>query len=218
MSIHSLSILVPCRDEEDCLPELVAQIESAFASLLIAGLVLDVRLCGASDAASSTMRRGLTVSIWPQARQLSLQAAVVLAARSCKSDWVLVMDADLQHPPSIAAEMVQGAGKAQLWIACRENLQALSALRRVASGLLRSIVNWRLRLALMDPLSGFFLCPRAWLAEIDASDGFKPLLPLLRPHRQDIAQLHYQFQPRFAGTSKLDWKRSLKTLVGVLRV
>ena len=45
----------------------------------------------------------------PGSRKGGLSSAVIAGARHARGDWVLVMDADLQHPPETAAVLASTA-------------------------------------------------------------------------------------------------------------
>ncbi len=213
--VCAITILIPCRDEQACIPELLTRLQRAFADVAV-----EIWLCGGESPKPYGNARVLSR---PLDATLSIQEALVAAAQQVRSAWVLVMDADLQHAPEAAAELAKNAlaSAPALWIAARSDTQLLSPIRRASSAVLRLLVNYRLKLALTDPLSGFFSVPTAWLAALPMQPGFKPLLALLPLHFAEVRELHYPFATRFAGNSKLDWRRTWQTIwmiVGLKRM
>ena len=202
----AITILIPCRDEQACIPELLTRLQRAFADI-----VVEIWLCGGE---STHFYGKACVISRPLDGALSIQEALVAAAQQVRSAWVLVMDADLQHAPETAAQLAENAlaGAPALWIAARGDTQLLSPIRRASSAVLRLLVNYRLGLVLNDPLSGFFALPTAWLAALPMQPGFKPLLALLPRHLAETRELRYAFSERFAGASKLDWRRTWQTV------
>ena len=172
----AITVLIPCRDEQACIPELLRRLQRAFADIAV-----EIWLCGGESPQPYGNARVISR---PFDAALSIQEALVAAAQQVCSAWVLVMDADLQHPPEAAAELAEKAltGTPALWIAARSDTQLLNPIRRASSAALRLLINYRLKLALTDPLSGFFAAPTAWLAALPMQAGFKPLLVLLPRH------------------------------------
>jgi dolichol-phosphate mannosyltransferase len=228
MKVRSLSILIPCKNESECMTPLLTAIDAAFAKPKLAGLRYEVWLCGESKpAAFDTVE--MNVTSWPEAAQLSVREATILAARQSTSDWVLVMDADLQHPPQAAADQLNLIEHDAIHIGTRTDLSALPWYRRIISQILIRIAQWKLHNLINDPLSGFFFCPRIWLAELDAKPGFKPLISLLKDarfrsvHQHDathalpLYEFLYHFDLRRAGHSKADLSRLWQTIVAIMR-
>ena len=208
----AITILIPCRNEQACIPELLTRLQRAFADIAV-----EIWLCGGESQISYGKAK---VMSRPQDAKISIQEALVAAARAVRSEWVLVMDADLQHAPETAAELALTAltGPPAIWIAARASTRLLSPIRRASSTMLRMLANHRLKLALHDPLSGFFAVPTAWLAALPMQSGFKPLLALLPMHFNQVQELHYAFAPRYAGRSKLDWRRTWQTIRAIVRL
>ncbi|MEW2632307.1 glycosyltransferase family 2 protein [Streptomyces sp. NPDC048389] len=143
-----------------------------------------------------------------------LGGAVVEGIRKAGSGWIVVMDADLQHPPALVPELV-AAGEhtgADLVVASRYirggSREGLAggyriAVSRGATWLTRVLFPRRLR-GISDPMSGFFAIRRS----VVTADALKPLgckilLELAvrcRPER--VVEVPFVFQDRFAGESK----------------
>lgn len=101
-----LSVVIPFYNEEAVFERLVAALESTFVDDIEFVLVDD----GSSDAtreliatkvARDSRYRGIVFS-----RNFGHQAAVTAGLEAARGDIVLVMDADLQDPPSAGAELV----------------------------------------------------------------------------------------------------------------
>ena len=215
MKVSSLSILIPCKNEAACIPALLDSIRAAFEELRIQGLHYEIWLCGESPPPDFDCA-GMRIISWPEAANLSVQEATVFAARRAQSDWILVMDADLQHPPMAASTQIAIIELEEVHIGHRHNLSALSWSRRIITRSLSMIARWKLRVKLRDPLSGFFLCPRRWLARLEPRPGFKPIIQLLRTPNLKYREFTYMFHPRVTGRSKADVRRLWQTLVAIL--
>jgi dolichol-phosphate mannosyltransferase len=143
-----------------------------------------------------------------------LGGAVVEGLKAAGSDWIVVMDGDLQHPPSLVPELI-GTGErtnAGLVVASRYikggSRAGLAggyriAVSRGATWLTKTLFPRRLR-GISDPMSGFFAIRRsAVTAEILQPLGYKILLELaVRSRPREVTEVPFVFQERFAGRSK----------------
>jgi dolichol-phosphate mannosyltransferase len=153
-----------------------------------------------------------------------LGGAVVEGIRAASSDWIVVMDGDCQHPPSLVPELVAtgertGAG---LVVASRY-LEGGSraglaggyrvAVSRGATWLAKSLFPRRLR-GISDPMSGFFAVRRsAVTADVLKPLGYKILLELaVRSRPRTVAEVPFVFEDRFAGESKSTAREGLRFL------
>ncbi|MFI1471935.1 glycosyltransferase [Streptomyces wuyuanensis] len=159
-----------------------------------------------------------------------LGGAVVEGMKAAGSDWIVVMDADLQHPPSLVPDLVATGEKesADLVVASRYlpggSRAGLAggyrvAVSRGATWLAKGLFPRALR-GISDPMSGFFAIRRsAVTAEALKPLGYKILLELaVRCRPDEVAEVPFVFQDRFAGESKStasEGLRFLRHLVGL---
>jgi dolichol-phosphate mannosyltransferase len=159
-----------------------------------------------------------------------LGGAVVEGLKAATSDWIVVMDGDLQHPPSLVPELV-GTGErssAGLVVASRYikggSREGLAggyriAVSRGATWLTKTLFPRKLR-GISDPMSGFFAIRRsAVTADILQPLGYKILLELaVRSRPRQVTEVPFVFQDRYAGESKStaqEGLRFLRHLVGL---
>lgn len=143
-----------------------------------------------------------------------LGGAVVEGMRLARGDWVVVMDADLQHPPEVVPDLIAAGMRdgADLVIGTRYagggSTGGLSdRYRRIVSSASTTLTKLIFRTALIrvtDPMSGLFAV-RASSLDVGRLRplGYKILLELVvrnRPGR--IVEVPYSFQQRHAGDSK----------------
>ena len=159
-----------------------------------------------------------------------LGGAVVEGMKAAGSDWIVVMDGDCQHPPSLVPELVATGERANagLVVASRYikggSRAGLAgsyrvAVSRGATWLTKSLFPRRLR-GISDPMSGFFAIRRSLVtAEILQPLGYKILLELaVRSRPRQVTEVPFVFQDRFAGESKSSAQegfRFLRHLVGL---
>ena len=172
------------------------------------------------DSADGTWRIALEASQrHPQLRVIrrrgerGLASAVFRGWQNARGELLGVMDADLQHPPEILAQLLS---------AIEEGAQLAVGSRHVLSGGV-SHWSWRRRIVsriaqligllllpgpiaqVKDPMSGFFLLQRSLLMGVEAHPlGYKVLVEVLaRAHPRRIQEIGYVFEERPNGQSKI---------------
>jgi dolichol-phosphate mannosyltransferase len=159
-----------------------------------------------------------------------LGGAVVEGLKAAGSDWIVVMDGDCQHPPSLVPELVATGERANagLVVASRYikggSRAGLAgsyrvAVSRGATWLTKSLFPRKLR-GISDPMSGFFAIRRSDItADALKPLGYKILLELaVRSRPRQVTEVPFVFQDRFAGESKSSAQegfRFLRHLVGL---
>jgi dolichol-phosphate mannosyltransferase len=161
-----------------------------------------------------------------------LGAAVVEGMRIARGEWIVVMDADLQHPPETVPDLIAAGLRdgADLVIGSRYAAGGSTGgladgYRRLVSRGSTLLVKTLFRnslLSVSDPMSGLFAIRASSLeAGCLRPLGYKILLELIvrnRPGR--IVEVPYVFQPRHAGESKSTMAEGVRFLrhLGVLRL
>ncbi|GGY91188.1 glycosyltransferase [Streptomyces poonensis] len=159
-----------------------------------------------------------------------LGGAVVEGMKAATSDWIVVMDGDLQHPPALVPDLVAAGERtaAGLVVASRYieggSRAGLAggyriAVSRAATWLTKALFPRRLH-GISDPMSGFFAIRRSMVtAEVLQPLGYKILLELaVRCRPRAVTEVPFVFQDRFAGESKSTAKegwRFLRHLAGL---
>jgi dolichol-phosphate mannosyltransferase len=214
---NTLTIVLPTRNEAGNVEPLLRRIDA-----ILPGVDVDVIFVDDSDddtpatieRVGATTKRTVHLIHRPEDRRGDgLGGAVVEGFRKSRAEWLLVMDADLQHPPELIEEMLAAAreGDADLVLASRYREaspeQGLGRLRMWISHALiamaRLLFPFRLK-GVSDPLTGFFLVRRD-AVDIDRlrPHGFKILLEvLIRAAPLRVAEVGFQFGKRHAGESK----------------
>ena len=155
--------------------------------------------------------------------QGGLSGAVVDGLRTVTTEWAVVMDGDLQHPPELVPALVTRGQESGLDIVVASRYTGdgdaggLDGWWRhgvsIASALLaRSMFPVRLR-NVTDPLTGFF-ATRVDRLDLDSLHprGFKILLELLARNTLAVGEEPFVFGERYAGHSKATLKTGLRYL------
>jgi glycosyltransferase involved in cell wall biosynthesis len=139
-----LSVVVPCYDEQDVLPELVDQVLS---TLQPAGVDVEIVLVddGSRDGTRQSIRRlseqDPRVTYVSFSRNFGKESAMLAGLVYSRGDAVVVMDADLQHPPHLVLEMLTLHWQGYDQVVARRTREGERISRTVLARLYYRVVN-----------------------------------------------------------------------------
>lgn len=165
-------------------------------------------------AAASNHLRLRVIHREPWQRDGGLSTAVIEGLTAARGRYVLVMDADLQHPTELIVTMLKRAEEASADIVIASRYVKGGSDAGLASRS-RKLISWgarwlvtvmfydRLR-KVHDPLSGFFLARREVVNNASLrAIGFKILLDVLvRCRYSRVSEVPLRFASRSGGVSK----------------
>jgi dolichol-phosphate mannosyltransferase len=226
------SIIVPTYNERDNVPALLERLAAALPHGDTEIVFVDDSTDGTPSVIEKVARHyPMAVTVHHRDNgEGGLGGAVVEGMQIARGEWIVVMDADLQHPPEIVPDLIAAGLRdgADLVVGSRyahggSTGGLADGYRRLVSRgstLLVKTVFRNSLLSVSDPMSGLFAI-RA--SSLDAGQlrplGYKILLELIvrnRPGR--IVEVPYGFQARHAGESKstaAEGIRFLKHLAGL---
>jgi len=220
-----ISVVVPTYNEAENLPELLERLDRALAGRSYEVVVVDD---GSPDGTAEVARRlagRYPVKVVVREGRRGLSSAVVDGARAAAGDVVVVMDADLQHPPELVPKLAEVAERGCLAVASRYvkggGVEGWPWHRRFVSRgavLLARILLPEAR-AVRDAVSGFFAYRRECVANVKPTGLYKILLDVLVQCRpQCVEEMPYLFRPRRAGRSKLGAAHVVDYLAQLMRL
>jgi dolichol-phosphate mannosyltransferase len=111
VSATTLSIVVPVHDEQESLEELVRRLSEALGALPEMNAEIILVDDGSRDASYPLMvtlaGRDARIKVLQLSRNFGHQVALTAGIERSSGDAVIVMDADLQHPPELIGEFVR---------------------------------------------------------------------------------------------------------------
>jgi dolichol-phosphate mannosyltransferase len=212
----SLSVIVPTRNEAGNIFPLLGRIQAAVADVRLEVIFVDDSTDNTPtivQEASKQFPFPVKVIARPLERRNGLGKAVVEGIQAATSEWVCVMDGDLQHPPEVIPQLLDHALRTNSGLVAASRLtkgggtEGLSLYRKLVSYGLAFVSNLifpkRLR-QITDPLTGFFLLRREAIhTERLQPEGFKILLEILvRSPQLSVSEVPFEFGKRLAGESK----------------
>lgn len=216
-----VSVVLPTRNEADNIVEVLERLDALGCCDEI--VVVDDGDDETIDRALAVGRR-LRSSVVPIRRTGTdrlggLGTAITDGLAASSGRIVVVMDADLQHPPEVVPGLIECLGSADLAIASRFNWESviggLSPIRRVVSrvagGLAFRMFGERLA-SISDPMSGFFAFHRSVVdPSILRPYGYKILLEILGTHPHLVVdEVPFAFAERGGGESKAGAREAIR--------
>ncbi|NPA76885.1 MAG: glycosyltransferase [Candidatus Diapherotrites archaeon] len=208
-----MSIIIPVLNERSNISRLVERIEKATQGTDVEIIFVD----GGSTDGTVDIIKNLSARDG-KIRLLSAGNGIVGAVAAgllvAKSDKVIIMDGDLQHPPEKIPEIVEALGQKELVIASRYigkgAVKNWKVARKIASKWAAVVTRMLYPPArhISDPLSGFLgvrkkvVSPEEW----PKIGGFKVSLLILHDVAKSggkIAEIPYSFMGRKKGRSKM---------------
>ena len=207
----AISIIIPTYKEKVNIIPLVERIANNLSKYDYEIVIVDDNSSDGSEELVSTLAKKYPIKIIVRKNKRGLSSAVVDGIASTESEDVIVMDADLQHPPEVLSAIVKAL----------ENHDFVMGSRYIKGGspgewnLTRKIVSRAATLMALplapkikDRMSGFFGFKRT---VVDASTlsptGWKIGLEILvRSKFKAPTEVAYTFVPRARGESKLSWR------------
>ncbi|MET7937697.1 glycosyltransferase family 2 protein [Streptomyces sp. NPDC005322] len=236
----AVSLVIPTFNEADNIEALLTRITTAVPE----GIPYDVLFVDDSTdrtpevIAEAARRCPFPVSVHHRARpDGGLGGAVVEGIARTTAPWIVVMDADLQHPPELVPELVATGVRtgAELVVASR---YAAGGSRRGLAGRYRQAVSRasttaakalfpRALRGVSDPMSGFFAIRREAVGRAASGGprgsqrgarstglrplGYKILLELaVRCRPRAVSEVPFDFGERHAGESKSTLREGLR--------
>ena len=207
-----ISLVIPTLNEAENIEALVARLLQCRPTLDEIIFVDDGSTDGTRERIRSLSSNSPVRLIERENPSLGLSGAVIAGARTASGDWLVVMDADLSHPPEKIGELLRPLleDRADIVIGSRY-VQGGSTpgwplwrriLSRSAAGLAYPLTG------VHDSMCGFFSMPRELLLELTpAATGFKIAFEALVQGGKNlrVLEIPIAFRDRAHGVSKMSF-------------
>jgi len=212
----SVSVIIPTRNESANIVRVIEEVKEASPTSNI--LVVD-------DSEDNRLTRMLALMSGAQViegQHEGLGQAIIDGIKASDSDVVVVMDADLSHPPLKIPELVN---------ACKNGNGMAVGSRYVKGG---SIIGWTFKrrfisivasmlaypiTRIRDNTSGFFAVAKCNLDGVQLqADSWKIMLEVLVKTRAKVVEIPIEFKDREVGESKFNRKEIYAYLKHLLKL
>jgi dolichol-phosphate mannosyltransferase len=220
-----ISVVVPTYNERENLLELVERLDSVLKHTPYELIVIDDNSPDGTWELAERLAERYPIKVIKRERRDGLASAVIRGFEEAEGDVLVVMDADLQHPPELIPKLVKKLKDADIVVASRYveggGVKGWSTFRKLVSKGATPLAKLFLT-SVNDPMSGFFALKRSVIEGVRLEPkGYKILLEILVKGRYSkVAEVPFIFEARKKGRSKLGFAQYLdylKHLIALLR-
>ena len=218
---NNISLIIPTYNERENITPLVERIHQALSGHDYRILFIDDDSQDGTAELARSLSPKYPVSVIVRKDKRGLASAVVDGLKHATGETVVVMDADLQHPPEVIHGLLKAINDgADMAVASRYvtggGCQGWGLVRRIISKTAIFIAHLLLPTTrhITDPVSGFFMFQRRAIAGVDLKPtGYKILLEVLvLGNFRHVAEVPYTFITRSSGESKLTSRQQIEYL------
>lgn len=216
MGVPTVSIVVPMFNEQDVLPLFVERLRPVLDGLEATYEVVAVD-DGSADLTPALLHRFHRE--WPQLRVLRLranaghQAAISAGLARARGDFTVTIDADLQDPPEVIADMLALARKDNVDVVygVRTDRSSDTAFKRLTAGAFYSLIRRLSGTTAESDAGDFRLMSRATVDAVNSMPDDHRVLRLIVPALAfPSGRVEYKRDSRAAGESKYPLLKMLK--------
>lgn len=209
------TLVLPTLNEEKTIGQVIDLVRSMYPDMKV--IVSDDGSQDKTQGIVSGYGNGVELLDRSKLSEKGLTASVLDGILASKTEYVVVMDSDLQHPPE-KIEEIAGLlrGGSDIVVGCRNPIKKWKMRRRFlsigATYLAKASLALNRSPSCSDVLSGFFGVRRQLVVSAVASNrnrfqmnGYKVLYDLLKclPKSTRISEIRYDFGMRRRGSSKI---------------
>jgi glycosyltransferase involved in cell wall biosynthesis len=208
----TLSVVVPVFDEEAALPRLHARLTGVLGSLGLSWEIVYVD-DGSTDGTPATLAAlqaaEPAVAVARLSRNFGKEAAMTTGLRLARGEAVVLIDADLQDPPELIAQMVRAwQGGADVVNMRRRTRDGETWLKRATAHAFYRVINRLSDVPIPRDVGDFRLLSRRAVQALnllpERNRFMKGLFAWVGFHQ---ATIEYDRQPRAAGSTKWHYRK-----------
>jgi len=216
-----ISIIIPCFNEQESIPEIYSQLTSVMQQTGDEYEIIFVD-DGSTDNTLAKLINLRTndnkVKILEFSRNFGHQAAICAGLDYAQGDAVIMMDADLQHPPVLISQLIQKWKEGyEIVHTIRNDFPDTSLFKEITSKAFYKLINVLAKINIPENSADFRLLDKKVVGHIRAlkekAKFFRGLVTWVGFKQY---ALHYDPSPRYAGESKYSlWKMLKLALDGI---
>ena len=225
MDENLISIVIPTYNEKDNIIPLVERLSRTLANRKFEILLVDDNSSDGTVDIAAGMAEKYPVKVMVRTKERGLATAVLHGFKYAQGNIIGVMDADLQHPPEINADLIKAIENgADMAIASRYipggGVPNWGLLRRIISKGASTLAHVFLPSTrnVKDPMSGFFMFRRESMGKTEFKPiGYKILLEMLViGNFKNVVEVPFIFEDRSSGRSKMKARQQIDYLKHIL--
>ena len=211
-----VSIIIPCYNEQEGINEAYRRVTAALQGNWNNGYEILFINDGSKDATLDILKQlaknDNQVKLLSLSRNFGHQAAVGAGIAHCKGDVAIILDADLQDPPELFAQMVEvyRQNPCNVVYGVRKERKGETFFKRITARMFYRLLNWLAGMDLNTDTGDFRLIDRK---VIDAFNGFNEKNKYIRGIISWMGfkqiPMHYNRDARLHGKTKYTLKKML---------
>jgi glycosyltransferase involved in cell wall biosynthesis len=212
----SLSVIVPCFNEEEVINETYKRLKSVLANLEYESEIIFIN-DGSTDETehilSELTKTNNNIKIISFSRNFGHQRAVTAGLNNCKSDMAVIIDADLQDPPEIIPDLIQTMidSNAQVVYCVRKSRKGEGIFKKLSAKLFYRLLNFFSEVRLPVDTGDFRLIDKSIIREFNQMhEKGKYIRGLVSWIGFKQVPFYYEREARFAGETKYPFSKMLK--------
>lgn len=215
MTHKSITIIIPCYNEQEILKETYNRIKK-----VVSELKLDTCMLFINDGSTDNTKKILTeikkdsaVKVINFSRNFGHQAAVTAGINNCKSDLAVILDADLQDPPELIPEMIETLknNNANVVYAVRKLRKGENFIKKASAKLFYRLLNRFSEIPIPVDTGDFRLIDKNIISEFNLlKEREKYVRGLVFWVGFKQVPFYYEREARSSGTTKYPFKKMIK--------
>ena len=212
----SLSVIVPCFNEEEVINETYKRLKSVLANLAYESEIIFINDGSTDDTEhilSELTKTNSNIKIISFSRNFGHQRAVTAGLNNCKSDMAVIIDADLQDPPEVIPEMIQTMidSNAQVVYCVRKSRKGEGIFKKLSAKVFYRLLNFFSEVRLPVDTGDFRLIDKSIIREFNQMhEKGKYIRGLVSWIGFKQVPFYYEREARFAGETKYPFSKMLK--------
>ncbi|MBN1367221.1 MAG: polyprenol monophosphomannose synthase, partial [Dehalococcoidales bacterium] len=217
----TISIIIPTYNEKDNVVPLLEKLHFVLSGFKYEVVLMDDNSRDGTIELAQSLSAKYPVRIIVRKGVRGLAISVADGFKAAKGDYFVVMDADLQHPPTLIPQLVRALEDgADMAVASRYvkggGMENWSTTRKIISkgAIMISHILLPVSRNVKDITSGFFALKREVVDGVELKPiGWKILLETLYMGKiRKVVEVPFVFALRTKGTSKLNFRQQIEYL------
>lgn len=212
----SLTVIVPCYNEEDVIRESYRRLKSVLSSLLNPSEIIfinDGSIDQTEQILTEIAQEDKQVKVISFSRNFGHQKAVTAGVNHCTTDLAVIIDADLQDPPELIPDMIKTLeeNEAQVVYCVRKTRKGESKFKIWSAKMFYRFLNFFSEVKLPVDTGDFRLIDKSIIREFNKmNEKGKYVRGLIAWAGFKQVPFYYEREARFAGETKYPLSKMLK--------